>query len=273
MMEDNVNDDTPPAPLEEETLPVYGAAGSLSLSDIPLHIVTTKEDVPQNDVPFATADVGASLPDPDEIEREAGHQRSWSALRLWLVCLAVFVLVLGIPLGIVKKKEREDENASSTPSRPSTEEVREYLVAQKVSSFADMTRNGSPQNMAVKWLSILDEASLDLPVDAITEFTGYMFMVRYVMAVNYYAWDGDDWYTPVDFLSPKYVCNWNGYSYALDNGGGTEIGGLHCDPVSGLPVALDLGTFLWWCFPRLVLLHFVPVRNSLFLLTITNFRI
>jgi hypothetical protein len=63
--------------------------------------------------------------------------------------------------------------------------------------------------------------------------------VRYIMALDYFALNGPNWFFAMNFMSGYDVCSWNGFSAAYSpNGAVQETGGLFCD--SGLPLVLDL---------------------------------
>jgi len=136
-----------------------------------------------------------------------------------------------------------DEQETSPPRRPNFDEIVAYL-SDGVSDNSDLLRSGSPQNLAASWLATEDNAALSLPEhsgwDYATDRDAYMYIFRYVMALNYFALDGPNWVATMSFLSGGDVCTWNGVSLGVDNTFvGFELGGVICDE-EGLPIALDL---------------------------------
>lgn len=135
----------------------------------------------------------------------------------------------------IPKSTVEEENAF--------DELVTYLVNENVSSSNDLYSVGSPQNLAAQWLTIDDDANLPLPTDSISDSQeAYLYMFRYVMAVNYFAFRGDNWVSRMNFLSESSVCTWNRISLGLDGPDVVyEQGGVRCDVDTGLPITLDMG--------------------------------
>jgi hypothetical protein len=181
------------------------------------------------------------------------------------ILYAAVVVSLGAGLGTRGKRERSRSNAanpsgSTGQSRPTDaeptvpapapratmDEIVSWLGKEGIDKRAKLRKEGSPQNMAAVWLATADNATLPLPTVSITDETntaGYMYMVRYVMAVVYFQMNGENWPVSLDFLSDKDVCDWNGIKLSIGDSTGHEQGGLQCDETTGLPVVLDLGTF------------------------------
>jgi hypothetical protein len=73
-------------------------------------------------------------------------------------------------------------------------------LSEDPSVFEDPT---SPQSLALNWLVKEDEAGIDLDADVVRRET------RYVLAVLYYATDGESWWKEdFGFLSESHECDW-----------------------------------------------------------------
>ena len=134
--------------------------------------------------------------------------------------------------------------------RATLHELMSWFISQNISSSDALATGGSPQNRAALWLAYQDGAALPLPRVSIYDSTtseGYLYMVRYVMVVLYYQMQGDSWSTNVNFMTSRYVCDWNAISWRTNNGINRypELGGLECDADTGMPVSLDLGKTCW----------------------------
>lgn len=128
--------------------------------------------------------------------------------------------------------------------RPSFKEIVDYL-SKGVSDEVDLLTEGSPQNQAARWMAEEDGLALALPSHvgwrADTHRDAYMFMFRYVMALNYFALDGPNWLFSLYFLSDNDTCDWNGAGFAVSESGRLfERGGVICDADTLLPTTLDL---------------------------------
>ena len=130
-----------------------------------------------------------------------------------------------------------DEDRNSTK-----EEVFQFLKDQQI--YNDMTyieqTVATPQHRAAVWLAREDSANLKVPTNNDNAITMYHYLVRYIMAVNYYAWNGPThWTNALNFLSPTNVCTWQGSVQVK----GTQniTAGVFCDdPNSGIPNQLVL---------------------------------
>ena len=121
-----------------------------------------------------------------------------------------------------------------------------YVVSQGISNETALKTEGTPQNSAARWLSEQDEARVQVPTVPIadaSDSSGYRFITRYIMALNYFVLGGDGWRTSVRFLTEYDVCDWNGDKFAYNNDGQLHIerGGVLCD-TNNHPIYLDLGT-------------------------------
>jgi hypothetical protein len=263
-METTASPSRPAIPIQSEN-----AAASLSISDVP---------VESQSHPFhlsGSSDAGeADFPVDDVIPQftaGSGENRRKSytyALNPWLLVVLVLafasiVIIVGISVAVSSTDEGNAGDSlsadggtggdSSSTARPAFEGIVNYLSSEGISSPKDLATIGSPQNIAAHWLAEQDKAQVPVPTVSIgdpEDTSGYMFMTRYIMALNYVAFDGPNWIYPVNFLSQGHVCSWHGFSLSLqldpDKIIPSKGGGLRCEDETGLrvPRVLDLGTYI-----------------------------
>ena len=214
------------------------ASASMSFSDVNItetHIKT--ESLRHLEEAIGAGDnSAASLPTDEEIRAQVNPQRKHRRrVLLWLVAgsMMIIALVVGLSVGLVNRDE--PRNA------PSFEELVAFLSNNTISDYDDLMERGSPQFLAAKWLANDDGADLPLP-DSQDERDTYLYVFRYVMAVNYFALNGPQWKYRMDFLTEKDICNWSGISETVEGVfAGFERGGVICRSGTNLPFALDLG--------------------------------
>ena len=146
----------------------------------------------------------------------------------------------GPPTELSMTPTTTDETTVPTFDRASFDDVVIYLAAEEVSSTADLLTEGSPHYLAAMWLASQDRAELEIPNvsrDDPSSTNGYMFVVRYVMALTYFQMDGVNWFYELDFLSDKPVCEWNGLGVE------SQRAGLLCSNETGLPTNLEFGKY------------------------------
>jgi len=110
------------------------------------------------------------------------------------------------------QESKSDTGADTTDGRMATfDEIVEWMAKEDVSHRADMETTGKPQHSAAEWLALYDEANLPVPTAGTRDdfLDGYKYVVRYVMAVNYFATHGNKWDRDYHFMSKKDVCEWN----------------------------------------------------------------
>jgi hypothetical protein len=129
---------------------------------------------------------------------------------LWtlLIVIPLIVLLVIVPAVVVSNNNKEEKAAAVGPP-PTYEELVAFLVENQISSQAAFLDPSSPQALAANWLATQDGARLPLPEPDFTIYKSYMYMFRYVMAVNYYALGGPDWKRKHGFLTDADVCEWN----------------------------------------------------------------
>jgi len=140
----------------------------------------------------------------------------------------------GTPSGEVDTPASNTSNADDAPviiipnpRNASIGAVMVHLVDEKISELVFLEDEESPQYKAAYWLAEVDEANLPIPT---TPQHYYPYMVRYVMALNYFALHGEDWNDDAHFLSERDVCGWHNFD---------DYRGIFCS-TEGLPYAIHL---------------------------------
>jgi len=254
---------------------------------IMMSTMSIRDDVTEATVSAELDEAGASLPNVEELRTSLGGRpssRSRSSWRgrnnnsntssdntkvslkwVWIgAALSFLLLVIVLPVVSVKQNQRNNNNNSNsnnsnsnlsrgpdagapTRPRPSFDDVKQFVLQNAISSAADLETEGSPQQRAARWLAEDDPANLIVPSEDIDTVAGYRYMARYILALDYYHWQGDTaWYDTLNFLSGDDICFWN-KQFLTPNG------------------ALKLGVFCnWleqWPLPRF--LHFSAYTNSI----------
>ena len=140
-------------------------------------------------------------------ERAIKGTRSHRRMITVFVVMALIVLLVIVPAAVVS---RNNQNADSANS-PYYDDIVNFLVDNQVSSVPDMNDPNSPQARAIEWLTEQDPANVPVPIASSIDgsYEAYMYMVRYVMAVNYFALGGTNWTNDLQFLMLDDVCDWN----------------------------------------------------------------
>lgn len=113
--------------------------------------------------------------------------------------------------GSTNNQGTTDASTNGAEQRKTTmEEIVDWMANEDVSHRTNMETVGQPQYHAVEWLAVYDPANLPLPATGREDFgDGYRYVVRYVMAVNYFALVGNLWPQKFNFMSDLDVCEWN----------------------------------------------------------------
>lgn len=142
---------------------------------------------------------------------------------LWIAFIGfVFlVLIVIVPSIVVRNNKKEVSNSSEVDNgddddepasrpRPYYNEIVDFIVSNRISSESDVDNSSSPQSRAIFWLMQDDPANVVVPTSSgLDTYKGYKYMVRYVMAVTFFALDGPSWEFDLKFLSEEDVCDWN----------------------------------------------------------------
>ena len=202
---------------------------------------TLSENVDNYESPSVVESGEASFPAPEELRssRTSRSNRSiWKgssspknsatttnkSCRLYAVLVAVVVLVfiVIIPAVVVSNKnekaekasalnedEDQDDDAENRP-RPTFDEIVNFIVKEGISTDADISTSDTPQYKAAMWLMRDDPANVPVPTAFdIGTYEGYRYMTRYIMAVNYFAFDGENWEVDLGWMTGADVCDWN----------------------------------------------------------------
>jgi len=100
-------------------------------------------------------------------------------------------------------------------TRTKVEDVKDYVISRQISKREDLTRDGSPQDLAAMFMA---EDVYPVP-DETTFYNDTIFwMERYVATVFYYSMGGKSWTNEFNFLTPNMTtCQW-GQSYMRPSG-------------------------------------------------------
>jgi hypothetical protein len=130
---------------------------------------------------------------------------------LWTLLIVVpfIVLLVIVPAVVVSKNNKQETSSAAVGPPPTYDELVSFIVENQISPQSAFMDPSSPQALAAKWLAEQDGAGLPLPKPDFSLYGSYMYMFRYVMAVNYYALGGPDWEKKHGFLTEADVCDWN----------------------------------------------------------------
>lgn len=158
-----------------------------------------------------------------------------------MVVVALIGFILGLSLGLTENK-RSTTTVHGGNQR--FDYLVNYLVVHDVSSAEDLLDSAgrSPQYQAVDWLAHDDELQIGIPTDGndLTSKPGYDLLVRYTMAVFYYATTGKSWSYDLSFLSSKPTCQWY-QTFAPPIG---QVGVL-CNDATQEMLGLSIGTYIY----------------------------
>lgn len=176
-------------------------------------------------------DVGVIRSDA-EIEKE--EKTKYTKFFLGSVaCIVVVIVAIAVPLTLKFAKGNQKNvlnivtlEPTSTPSMvpsaapssmPSSEKFRDVVKKLTPISGDALYVQGSPQYKAAMWISDQDERNLDLDDPG--------FEQRYIMAVFYFAMDGNMWENNNGWLGPDSECFWFGIEGVSEGCGSDESGG------------------------------------------------
>ena len=142
------------------------------------------------------------------------------------------VLIIGVAVGVSKNKQQS--SGGQTPVRdPNSAEflaraadVANFVISEGLSDASAVEAAGSPQNRAVGFMAVGDDAQMLIPASA-TEEQAFEFVQRYALSVLFYALGGESWDFGLDFLIGDPTCLW--YQTLRNTGGQTFNFGAQCD--------------------------------------------
>ena len=144
------------------------------------------------------------------------------------ICWATLILVVLLATTITVAKIITKENTARGTA------VLDFLVENEISTSFDLENIESPQYHAAKWIADYDGMKLGIP-----QYGEHIaFVERYVMAVLFYALDGQHWKHNLNFLSPNHICTWyEEYTVANDEDTASGVGVHGCMKVDDKDLA------------------------------------
>lgn len=123
-------------------------------------------------------------------------------------------------------------------------EVKDLLIRHAISSSDALNMMGSPQWNAMHWITLVDDAKLALP-DENDKDALYKYVQRYVMALIYYATNGQSWVHGLHWLSSTSICEW--LDYVGDVNHQKHNTGIGCDADGNIQIfSLGKSVFRHW---------------------------
>jgi hypothetical protein len=123
-----------------------------------------------------------------------------------IICLVIALIVLAIILTGVILGTR-----SSSSSSPSDQSIRFQetllILGQETSSTIALYTEGTPQYKAADWIANRDQLQYPIPTQPGADSD--RFLQRYVLAVLYFALNGEQWTSAANFLSASDECGWS----------------------------------------------------------------
>jgi len=178
--------------------------------------------------------VASSLPAAEEVRASLyPPSRDHRKRNRWALGIGIFLTIFIIILVIALTASNSKSNSSGAVRNTDFESVVEFLANEGISDLEDLVAEGSPQNRAALWLAEEDPGNVVIPADSHTQ--GYLYVARYVMALNYFAMGGKRWLSRLNFLSGDDICRWNKANW-----------GIFCSPEEGrrdIPVRMYIGMF------------------------------
>ena len=155
----------------------------------------------------------------DHTDKNKSKRSNRRMLCISLVIVALLVLFVIVPVMVASSKNKNeasdnnnnyDSNDSDSTARPNYGDIADFIVGNRISSEANIGTPDTPQAQAILWLQRDDPANIPVPTMVATDsYQGYMYMVRYIMAVNFFALGGLEWDFGLNFLMLNDVCEWN----------------------------------------------------------------
>lgn len=232
--------------------------------DIPINLSSNQPERGNQSVPVHNAEI--SLPSSEELKAEGHLRQSHGSSLFYKVCykhrqrtvmvslsLLIIIIVstiIGISIQLLYLRNNSNSENDMYHRKVDLQEVISYLTnTHDIQFFSDRTSN-TPQYMAAKWMAETDPANWDLPTASTTtndDNYAYRYLARFIMALNYYALNGQYWTNPLNFLSKQDICSWVGYvDGSTSSGGGSsnELAGIFCDIQTNLPIDVSLCKFV-----------------------------
>jgi hypothetical protein len=139
--------------------------------------------------------------------------------------LAIIGLVFGFGFAAWIALQSRSAYNSGTSSSSRLQATIDVLANNGISERKDLTKVSSPQYQAAYWISMEDSDYLEIPTSL--EENPFRFVQRYVLAVLYFAWQGNDWINGLNFTSGIHECSW--FDTVPDSTGDVFAVGVTCD--------------------------------------------
>ena len=121
---------------------------------------------------------------------------------LCVTCIVLILTAFALAVVILVHGSGGDHSVGSSGRMKATVA---FLSEKGISDADSLTRSESPQHKAAYWLASKDKLRLDIPEISDREYV--QFLQRYVLAVLFYALDGDNWKDNLRFLG-GHECGW-----------------------------------------------------------------
>lgn len=167
------------------------------------------------------------------------RQRSYWSIALYTVIAVMLVIILFVSVP-------HDATSGPNPFRRiavNLDDVIRYLDQRNISDYRALTTPNTPQYQAIQWLAKHDPGRISLPTTSVPDSEHYIYQARYVLAVLYFACEGDQWDSAANFLSPQSICEWHSIAPSRSRQNGVnrmQLRGVLC--VDQVPTILDLRT-------------------------------
>lgn len=255
----NVEDERNPSTTSSSTMTIENAEASFPSPEE----IRTSSTSRTNQKSMSSSSIWPGSPNSssmtsEQADKDTGKRFNRPRCRcvLFIIVMAVLVFFIIIPAIVVNNKNQNiaSDNAATDEQRPSFDDIVDFIIGNRISYEMDVYGTTTPQSQAIVWLMRDDPANIPVPTTSMNEsYEAHMYMVRYVMAVNYFALGGVDWDFPLQFLMQNDVCEWNDdvhkeetiYRMGLfcaDVPSDTEGGAL-----VNLPYYFHIGTFTFVC--------------------------
>ena len=199
------------------------------------------------DIPIDSDEAASSLPTVEGVKAMLLNSPDGTLRRrlcFGALVLCAVLLVVGTSVSAMTASTKQtvvaDMKPTTTAERATIFDIKQFLIRHEISDKYDLHAKDSPQHLASHWLANHDEAALPIPSNESIDDSpeAYLFMTRYIMALNYFATGGDEhWKHSLGFLSRAGVCDWWD---TITSGGNKYPTGLMCDG-SGVPQSMVLG--------------------------------
>lgn len=197
-------------------------------------------------------DRGDQLPSVEEVKASNAYlptaillaKNNRRKIYLAVGAAAVFAMVISIAVSISISVKTSKSNSSNTNSAFMTQKedridkVFTFLEQKNLSPLITLRDPRQPEYRAAEFVAIGDSEDLFAKLDAANPITVQRFAERYILAVVYYATNGDNWADRLNFLIGDH-CKWHTIRHTPM---GQFLKGVQCDE-NGRVVDLDLCKF------------------------------